>query len=374
VQAAKTGSRTTPEPIVGLKRKRKRILDTSRLSDGSGDDLARSLDETIEPEDTGDTTQPTRSERARLPAKRGRPQLGHSHRATVNSKSIEPSSARSKGARPPPVFKPASSKPLPGPEWTAPPSEPAKTFKLPTSSFTPNPARTQTTNKQQKLPAKAESSKTNDSTSTEPSYAEIEPFEFKLVVSYSDDGGMEYYHSTDLANNMVSFWSRLRKLREEWEDTAGAEWAYELQKMKRKRYCVSRRLAKLPTRWRKGDKGSYACTHCEKNASLCFTWVEDDNAELDDGEAGDSDPKGEFWCLPVHTEDHKGEKVKEDREVRTWLNGDLASDTDSSGEELGESSEEDEFKVGSDYDQISQSESSSEEEDNAEESDEDDEL
>jgi hypothetical protein len=270
------------------------------------------------------------------------------------------------------VFKPASSKLLPGPEWTTPPSEPAKTFKLPTSSFTPNPARTPTTNKQRKLPAKAESSKTNDSTSTEPSYAEIEPFEFKLVVSYSDNGGMEYYHSTDLANNMVSFWSRLRKLREEREDTAGAEWAYELQKFKKKRHCVSRRLAKLPTRWRAGEKARYACIDCEKSASLCFTWVEDEDAKHHGEEDEDFEPKGEFWCLPIHTKGREGEEVKKDRELRTWLN-DPASDTDSSGDEIGKSSDEDVFEVGSDYDELSQSESSSEEVDR-EESDEDDEL
>jgi len=356
-QAAKTGSGVVPEPIVGLKRKR--IVDDSSLSDVSGDDLAGLEDETSEHEGA----QPMRSKRARHSVKQGRQQLDHSAHASVNSRSVDPSTAKAKDARPRPVFKPATGKPLPGPQWTTPPSEPSKTFKLPTSSFRPSATHTPIAKKQQKGSAKAEPSKNNDSTPFEPSYAEIEPFQFRLVVSHSDGGDMEYYHSTDLEKNMVVFWSRLRKLREGWGDTAGAEWAFELQKKpksgRKKRYCVSRKLAKLPTRWRKGDMGNYACTHCEKNSSLCFTWVEDEDAKHDDGDEEDSGPKGEFWCLPIHEDDRKGEKAKKDRELRTWLNGYYDSESDSSGEDIKESSDEDEFKVGSDYDQISQSESSS---------------
>jgi hypothetical protein len=84
-------------------------------------------------------------------------------------------------------------------------------------------------------------------------------------------------------------------------------------------------------------------------------------------------PKGEFWCLPVHPEDRRRE-VKKDREIRTWLNEEDDSESDSSGEDIVESSDEDDFKVGSDFDQLSESESSSEEEENGKESDEGDEL
>lgn len=108
--------------------------------------------------------------------------------------------------------------------------------------------------------------------------------------------------------------------------------------------------------------------------SLCFTWVEDEDAESDDdeGEDGIPEPKGEFWCLPIHKDDRRCE-VKKDREIRTWLNEGDNSESDSSGEEIGESSEEDEFKVGSDFGELSRSESSSSE-DSGKESDDDDEL
>jgi hypothetical protein len=207
----------------------------------------------------------------------------------------------------------------------------------------------------------------------------MKAFEFKLVVSYSEDG-TEYHQSTDLEGNMKSFWSQLKKQRKEWEDAAGAEWAWELQKAKGRvrgrRSCVSSKLAKKPTRWRKGDTGDYACRNCAKNTLLCFTWVEDEDPEHDSNEeeAMIPKPKGEFWCLPVHPEDRRCGEIKKDREVRTWLNEEDNSESDSSGEDIVESSEEDDFKVGSDYDQLSESESSSEEEENAKEGDEDDEL
>lgn len=78
--------------------------------------------------------------------------------------------------------------------------------------------------------------------------------------------------------------------------------------------------------------------------------------------------------MPVHPEDRRSGEVKKDREIRTWLNEEDNSESDSSGEDIGESSDDDEFKVGSDYDQLSESESSSEEDEVAKDSDEDDEL
>jgi hypothetical protein len=217
-------------------------------------------------------------------------------------------------------------------------------------------------NKQQKGSAKARPSQDKATTSFERSYAEIVPFEFKLVVSYSDDG-MNYHHSTDLENDMKSFWSTLKRLRKGWEEAAGAEWAWELQKPSKARngrLCVSTTLAKQSTRWREGDSGDYACRNCAMNASLCFTWVRDEDAEPDqEDEAVVPRPKGEFWCLPVHPVDSRCKATK-GREIRTWLNEGDNSESDSSGEEIGESSEEDDFKVESDLDQNFGSASSSE--------------
>lgn len=233
-------------------------------------------------------------------------------------------------------------------------------------------------NKQQKESTKAGPPQHGTTNSFKRSYAEILPFEFKLVVSYSDDG-MEYHQSTDLENDMKSFWSKLKRLRKGWEEAAGAEWAWELQKPSKARngrLCVSATLAKQSTRWREGDSGDYACQSCVMNASLCFTWVKDEDAEHDqEDEAAVPGPKGEFWCLPVHSNDSRCKATK-GREIRTWLNEGNNSETDSSGEEIEESSEEDDFKVESDDDQSfgSWSSSSSSEEDGGEEGDEDDEL
>ena len=390
-QAAKTASETAPEPVAGMRRKRPSVF--SPLSDLSrcNDWLARPITAREEREVARNGDQPTKSKRVRLesdlddsptdydaaeasstPREEGT--ASHAGKTSVRSRLTGAPPSKPKIARPAPMFKPASGKPLPTPQWTKPPGEPSKTFKLPTSSFTLNAKHVEAATKQQKGSAKTDSSKSNRPIPSKPSYAEIEPFEFKLLVSHSG-GDVEFYESTDLENNMISFWSRLRRLRKEWEDAAGAEWAWELQKPTKKRgrrYCVSRKLAKQATMWREGDAGFYACKHCEKSASLCFTWVEDENAEREDGDSGMPEPKGEFWCLPVHPGYRKLE-IKEGREIRTWLNEEDDSESDSPGE-IGESSDEDDFKPGSDFSQCSQSESSSEEENGGKESDEDDEF
>lgn len=377
-QAAKTSAGGASEPLEGLKRKRP--FETPQLSDlsdgqsvGSGGKRAQRK-----------TAQPTRSKRVRLDSDVDLTELDTDIDAARFGRTLRKNPANStpskpKAARQPPVFKPASGKPLPVPQWTTPLKEPLNTFVLPASSHKLDDIFGANMNKEQKESAKAGSSQDKDTRTVKRSYAEIESFEFKLVVSYSEDG-TEYHQSTDLESNMKSFWSCLKKQREEWEDAAGAEWAWEMQKAKGRvrgrRSCVASKLAKKPTLWRKGDKGNYACRNCAKNTLLCFTWVEDEDPEHDgDGdEAMIPKPKGEFWCLPVHPEDRRCGEVKKDREIRTWLNEEDNSESDSSGEEIGESSEEDDFKVGPDYDQLSESESSTEEEDSAKESDGDDEL
>jgi hypothetical protein len=384
-----------PQPLVGLKRKRP--FETSQSSDQSDSDLVESTTQVGgQRKRAGHAAQPTRSKRVRIEsdsdelssdcdaaetssAPRKNHAAGLARNGAIGSSFPASKPSQPKAARQLPVFKPSSGRPLPVPQWTTPPIEPARTFKLPTSSLKPNATQTTPTGKQQKASAKVAAVQNEDSNPYEPSYAEIESFEFKLVVSYSNDG-TEYHRSTDLEGNMKSFWSCLKKQRKEWEDAAGAEWAWELQKAKGrvrgKRLCVSSKLAKKPTRWREGDSGNYACRSCAMNTLLCFTWVEDEDPERDsdEDEAVIPKSKGEFWCLPVHPEDRRCGEVKKDREIRTWLNEEDNSESDSSGEDIAASSEEDDFKVGSDYGDLSKSESSSEEEDNAKESDEDDEL
>lgn len=391
-QAAKTDSATVLEPLVGLKRKQP--SETCQLLDLANGDLVEPTNGGRQRKRAACATQPTRSKRVRVEVESdsGEPSIDS---AAAETSSVPPkkhtaafarkgfisskfTNSKPNVARRLPVFKPASVKPLPRPQWTMPPGEPATEFRQPTSSLKVNAICDANLTKGQKASAKVGRSQDEQPTPSEPSYAEIESFEFKLVVSYSKEG-TDYHKSTDLEGNMKTFWSRLKKQRKEWEDAAGAEWAWELQKAKARvrgrRSCVSSKLAKKPTRWRKGDAGDYACRSCAKNALLCFTWVEDEDSEHDgEEESGIPNPKGEFWCLPIHPEDRRCGEVKKDREIRTWLNEEDNSESDSSGEDIEESSNDDEFKVGSDYDQLSESESSSEEDEVAKDSGEDDEL
>jgi hypothetical protein len=59
---------------------------------------------------------------------------------------------------------------------------------------------------------------------SDPSYAEIELFEFKLIVSHADRPGkkIEYHNSSALKENMSAFWTMHDKQLERWEEAAGA--------------------------------------------------------------------------------------------------------------------------------------------------------
>jgi hypothetical protein len=207
-------------------------------------------------------------------------------------------------------------------------------------------------------------------------YAEMTPFTFNFVHSYtastdSEDGppDMLVFDSATLKNNMSSFWKTLTSLRNKWEDQAGADWAWEVQKKVKtrgrargngayKRFCVSSRLADRPTKWRHGDSGLFACLECAGAAKPCFTWVRDEDGGEEEGDDGVfGAPKGEFLCLPVHQDDRRCVEV-EGREIRTWINEEgSSSDEDDSGEESDESA----FDAYDDDDSELTSEASSEE-------------
>lgn len=170
------------------------------------------------------------------------------------------------------------------------------------------------------------------------SYAETPTFTFKFIVSYSDphprlasypsDIDIDYHASADMADALPDFWPLLGTLLDEWETFAGADWSWELQKpdasnKKGKRYCVQSKLAGVPTKWRVGDEGFFACHNCAMAGRPCFTWVEDQDAKWvwqgeDDGGLGE-EARGEFWCLPVHVEDRRNVVVV-DKEIWTWVN------------------------------------------------------
>lgn len=366
----KTASKEGPETTSG--QKRKRTADTSPSAD-LFDGLVRPINRRTEREANHSAAQPTRSKRARVHV------LSDSEEEIDEAPLTPP---RTKRRAPP--YVPLPDHPLPRPQWTMPAAKPSTTFTLPAFSLRMDDARpataVKTTSSSQpeqrnqkqgptKRRSKVEEAKARDpSPPTEPSYTEIEEFEFKLIVSFSDRSGTEneYYDSSDLVGNMKAFWSLLKKHREEWEDAAGAEWAWELQKTQKsrgkqqgaKRFCVSSKVAKKPTLWRKGDSGNFACRKCAANSLLCFTWVADEGAKYEEDDSVVPEPKGEFWCLPVHPEDRRC-VVTKDREIRTWLNEGDNSESDSSGEDDGVSSEEeDDYKVESDFDQLSLSEPS----------------
>lgn len=318
--------------------KRKYTFETSRLS--------QSLEESTAPKKAKLNPQANQKPRAE-PAKRERGQRGI---VTPPPK---------KKSRPPPVFKPLSKKPLPKPEWQTPPAKPSTTFRI-TKNLEPSPRSSE-----KQLPPTA-TSKPATAPVPPPKYAETPPFTFKLIVSYPSaqqqaadpNATLEYHLSTDLTSNMKTFWRVLERQLTAWETAAGAEWAWELQKPQNsqqrngegsvRRFCVSAKVAKQPTRWRAGDEGFYACRKCAMEGSLCFTWVREEGDDAVDVDVADQDgilsSKGEFWCLPVHPQDRRCE-VKKDREIRTWLNEGDNSESDSSGEDGdGEDSECDEYR------------------------------
>jgi hypothetical protein len=208
---------------------------------------------------------------------------------------------------------------------------------------------------------------------TSPTYAEITPFTFKFIISYdtppsSPDGEppFEFHDSAFMTNTMSSFWKALATLREKWEDQAGVEWAWEVQKKVKtrrsasggesfERVCVTSKLDNKRTRWRPMDTGFFACLECALAARPCFTWVKYEDTGDEEGEDQDQvfgAPKGEFRCLPVHKDDRRREDVP-DREIRTWIDG-----GESSGDE---ESEEREFDACDDDDSEFTSGESSEE-------------
>ena len=172
-------------------------------------------------------------------------------------------------------------------------------------------------------------------------YTEVEPFTFKFIASYSNSPNssqgetleISLHDSASLAGTMSSFWKTLTALRDKWEDQAGADWTWEVQKKVKargrggrhagiatfKRFCVSSKLANRPTKWRPGDSGFYACLECAGAAKPCFTWVRDESGESGNGDDESGAPPGDFWCLPVHPEDRRCVDLI-GREIRTWVN------------------------------------------------------
>jgi hypothetical protein len=144
---------------------------------------------------------------------------------------------------------------------------------------------------------------------------------------------MSFYDSMVMEKGIPPFWALLSTLSAKWEEQAGDRWAWEFQKRSSagrkssedkmpRRFCITSKLANLPTDWRPLDEGFRTCMDCVVAGRPCFTWVMDKNGG--DGEGDDSGevlgvPKGEFWCLPVHQDDRNC-PVEEECDIRTWVN------------------------------------------------------
>lgn len=200
-------------------------------------------------------------------------------------------------------------------------------------------------------------------------YAEMTPFTFKFIVSYSvpsprlarfpSSVSLTYHASADMADVLPDFWPLLTILLDEWETLAGADWAWDLQKPDSsnrfgKRSCVASKLAGLQTKWRAGDEGFFACQGCAMVGRPCFTWVEDEDAKWvwegegeDEGEGEEEglgeEPKGEFWCLPVHVDDRRN-VVQVDKEIWIWVNEGVEGGEEGEGEGEGLEGYWDEWK------------------------------
>ena len=362
--------------------KRKRATEScsssySKLSEslsGLAVDELRARDQSLPASDQSDSQES--DTRSQHPAKKPRPS-GRTKKPLARNTQTP----TKKQTRPPHPYTPLGKSPFqrsPGRATPPPPPPPPKqqtslTFRYPGSSGSNESNATRAT--QPVWPKKTTQPKPSSYATEQPTsnaiskrtlaYAEITPFTFKFVQSYatspsSTEGEtleMGVHESTGMTGTMSSFWKILTALRNTWEDQAGADWAWEVQKKVKsrargrgrtgngsfKRFCVSSRLANRPTKWRPGDTGFYACLECAGAAKPCFTWARDEHGE--GGDDGDefSAPPGEFWCLPVHKEDRRCVNV-DGREMRIWVNeGESSSDEGDSSESGSSSGAVDEY-------------------------------
>lgn len=145
---------------------------------------------------------------------------------------------------------------------------------------------------------------------------EIQDFNFKLIMNYTNATKSKFggYTSDDLVNEMSDFWDILRPIVDTWENRAGAEWSFDIEratKTKKCRVCVNSKLDKRSTVWREGDQGFFACKDCVSRGKPCFTWAGEDEG---------------YHCLPVHEADRR-KPVIEGKEIWYWVNeGDQSDD------------------------------------------------
>ncbi|KAK6432435.1 hypothetical protein LTR95_011392 [Oleoguttula sp. CCFEE 5521] len=116
-----------------------------------------------------------------------------------------------------------------------------------------------------------------------------ESFDFKLVQSYSpgptkrehiiDYFDSSAYASTDSKSNLSELTRSIERLNTDvWERGNEEPWQFDFRRKTikdRSRLCVTAVRAKpaRSTKWRDGDHGEFACTHCAGHGLPCFTWA-----------------------------------------------------------------------------------------------------
>jgi len=105
---------------------------------------------------------------------------------------------------------------------------------------------------------------------------EIQDFNFKLITAYTNSNYTTFsgYQYTELTDGMADFRAFLQPLRDTWENRAGTEWSFDIERATKnggRRYCVTSKLAKGPTVWREADEGFFACVDCVGIGRPCFT-------------------------------------------------------------------------------------------------------
>ncbi|OQN98705.1 hypothetical protein B0A48_15371 [Cryoendolithus antarcticus] len=152
------------------------------------------------------------------------------------------------------------------------------------------------------------------------SLATTESFDFKLVQSYSpgptkrkhiiDYFDSSAYASTDSKANLSELTRAIDRLNTDvWERGNEEPWQFEFQRKTmrdRMRLCVTAVRSKpaRSTKWRNGDHGEFACTHCAGHGLPCFTWAKEER---------------EFRLLPLHEQD-RAKQVEKGFEIRYWVN------------------------------------------------------
>lgn len=153
-------------------------------------------------------------------------------------------------------------------------------------------------NKQVKLP------------SSDPGITDIQ---FCAVEGYLDDGQVKKYYVPSELKDFKVLDSRIYETTSIWTRNYGEDWTFELSKSGASP-CITSKLARKKTTWRKGQEGSFACQDCVKMGRPCFTPVL--------GMGDDGWKYEEIHLLPLHELDRHGSVDGGKAQAQLWINED----------------------------------------------------